>query len=201
MNGLRSALARARDDWLAATGLALALLAIALGLVPAGNEPRISVLALRHAVPAGGLVRAADVVAVPIAGSDRTPSMVSSLGRLDGRRTAIAFAGGDFLVRGALRARAPAAPMRRGERAVALEFALEAAPDTRLLRRGRRVDVVVLDAGGSHFAARGLELLAPATERSGGIMVTLRAPSAVALALATDSVGRGLRLLLRGDGT
>ena len=32
VNGLRSALARARDDWLAATGFALALLAVALGL-------------------------------------------------------------------------------------------------------------------------------------------------------------------------
>ncbi len=83
MNGFRSALARARDDWLAATGLALALLAIALGLVPAGGE-RITVLALRHAVPAGGVVRAADVVAVPIAASDRTPSMVSSLGTWTG---------------------------------------------------------------------------------------------------------------------
>jgi hypothetical protein len=198
VNGLRSALARARDDWLAATGLALALLAIALGLVPAGSG-RIMVLVLRHAVPAGGVVRAADVVAVPIARSDRTPSMVSSLGWLDGRRSVIAFAGGDFVVRGALPG-GSAAPMRRGERAVALEFAPEAAPDMRLLRRGRRVDVVMLDTGGSHFAARGLELLAPARERSGGIMVTVRAPSAVALALASNSGGRGLRLLLRGDG-
>lgn len=200
MNGFRSALARARDDWLAVTGLALALLAIALGLVPAGGE-RITVLALRHAVPAGGVVRAADVVAVPIASSDRTPSMVSSLGHLDGRRSMIAFAGGDFVVRGALGSGGSAAPMRRGERAVALELAPEAAPDTRLLRRGQRVDVVMLDTVGSHFAARGLELLAPASERAGGIMVTVRAPSAVALALAANSGGRGLRLLLRGDGS
>ena len=32
-------------------------------------------------------------------------------------------------------------------------------------------------------------------------MVTVRAPSAVALALAAESGGRDLRLLLRGDGS
>ena len=39
----------------------------------------------------------------------------------------------------------------------------------------------------------------PASERSGGISVTVRAPAAVALALATGARGRDLRLLLRGD--
>ena len=60
--------------------------------------------------------------------------------------------------------------------------------------------VVIVDGGTSHVAARGLELLSPASERSGGIMVTVRAPVAVALDLATGAGGRDLRLLLRGDG-
>ena len=157
-------------------------------------------LALRHAIAAGGVVRAGDVVAVPIAASDRTPSMVDALGALAGRRTLIDLAGGDFLVRGALRAGDRPLRCARGERAVALEFAPASAPDMRLLRPGRRVDVVIVDGGGSHVAARGLELLSPASERSGGIMVTVRAPVAVALALATGAGGRELRLLLRGDG-
>ena len=113
----------------------------------------------------------------------------------------IGLAGGDFLVRGALRAGdTSVAASRRGERAVALELAPASAPDVRLLGPGRRVDVVIVDGGRSHVAARGLELLSPASERSGGIMVTVRAPVAVALGLATGAGGRDLRLLLRGDG-
>jgi hypothetical protein len=191
---------RLREQWLAATGLALALLALVLGAIPSGGEPAVSVLALRHAVPAGGIVRAGDVVSVPIAASDRTPSMLEGLGALAGRRTMIGFAGGDFLVRGALRVGDQSALLRRGERAVALELSPSAVPDVRLLHAGRTVDVVVVDSRGSRVAARALELLSPASERSGSILVTLRAPVAVALSLATSRSGREVRLLLRGDG-
>jgi hypothetical protein len=192
---------RVREHWLAATGLALALIALVLGLLPESGEPRTAVLALRHAIAAGGVVRQDDVVAVPIAASDRTPSMVAELGGLAGRRSVIGLAGGDFLVRGALRGAGTSSPLGRGERALALELATASAPDARLLRPGRRVDVVVVGPDGSHVAARGLELLSPASERSGGIMVTVRAPVAVALALAAGTSGRDLRLLLRGDGS
>ncbi len=191
---------RLREHWLAAAGLALALVALALGLAPGSGEPRTAVLALRHAIAAGGVVREGDVVAVPIAAADRTPSMVEALGELAGRRTSISLAGGDFLVRGALRAGDTSSALRPGERAVALELTPASAPDVRLLRPGRRVDVVIVDGGRSHVAARGLELLSPASERSGGIMVTVRAPVAVALDLATGAGGHDLRLLLRGDG-
>ena len=92
-----------------------------------------------------------------------------------------------------------AALLRRGERAVALEVASASAPDTRLLRAGRRVDVVVIDRSGPRVAARGLELLSPAVERSGGIAVTVRAPTALALALSGSRAGGELRLLLRGE--
>jgi hypothetical protein len=192
---------RLRDQWLATGGLALALLALVLALVPSGGDATSTVLAARHAIPAGGVVRAGDVVAVPIAVSDRTPSMLASLGPLTGRRTLIALTGGDFLVRGALRAVADGSQLQRGERAVALELSASSAPDLRLLRAGRSVDVVVVDPSGSHVAARGLELLAPASERSGEIVVTVRAPTAVALSLATAKAGRELRLLVRGDAT
>jgi hypothetical protein len=192
---------RLREHWLAATGLTLALIALALGLLPGSGEPQTSVLALRHAVSAGGVVRAGDVVAVPIAASDRTPSMLDRLGALAGRRTLIGLAAGDFLVRGALRAGGRSSVLRGDERAVALELAPASAPDTHLLRPGRRVDVVAIGASGARVAARGLELLSPASERSGGIVVTVRAPAAVALALATGGSTRELRLLLRGDGS
>jgi hypothetical protein len=190
---------RIREQWLAACGLGLAMLALVLGAVPAGGEPAVSVLALRHAVPAGGIIRAGDVVAVPIAASDRTPSMLEGLGALAGRRTMIGLAGGDYLVRGALRVGDQSSLLRRGERAVALELSPASVPELALLRAGRRVDVVVADSGGSRVAARGLELLSPASERSGSIVVTVRAPIAVALALATSRDGHELRLLLRGD--
>lgn len=188
-----------RDRWLAATGLALAVVALALALLPGRGEPQTAVLALRHAVAPGAIVRAGDVVAVPIAAADRTPSMVGSLGTLAGRRTLIGLAGGDFLVRGALRRDDAPSLLRRGERAVALDLESGSAPDTRLLQRGRFVDVVIVGPRGSRVAARGLELLSPASERSGGISVTVRAPSAVALALATGQRGREVRLLLRSD--
>jgi hypothetical protein len=194
-------LERLREQWLASAGLALALLALLLAAVPSSAEPTVGVLALRHAIPAGGLVRPSDVVTVPIAASDRTPSMLEGLGALAGRRTAIGLAGGDFLVRGALSATGRQSALRRGERALALQFSPAAVPDPRLLRSGRTVDVVVVDAHGPRIAARGLELLSPASERSGSIVVTLRAPTAIALSLATSSDGRELRLLLRGNGT
>jgi hypothetical protein len=146
-------------------------------------------------------VREGDVASVAIASADRTPSMLAELGSLAGRRTLIRLSGGDFLVAGALRAEDRSPLLAPGERAVALELNPASAPDMRLLEAGRHVDVVVTDAGGSRVAARGLELLSPASERSGGIVVTVRAPAAVALALATGRSGRDLRLLLRGDGS
>jgi hypothetical protein len=111
----------------------------------------------------------------------------------------IGLAGGDFLMRGALRSGVAPSLLRHGERAVALELAAGSAPDTRLLRRGRFVDVLILAPNGSRVAARGLQLLSAASERSGGVSVTVRAPAKVALALATRPRGRELRLLLRGD--
>jgi hypothetical protein len=190
---------RLREHWLAATGLALASIALALGLLPGSGTPETAVLALRHAVGKGEIVRASDVVAVPIATADRTPSMLARLDEVAGRRTLIALAGGDFLVRGALQSGEASSLLRRGERAVALELASGSAPDTRLLQRGRFVDVVILGPNGSRVAAHRLQLLSPASERSGGISVTLRAPAAVALALATGRRGREIRLLLRGQ--
>jgi hypothetical protein len=188
---------RVREQWLAAAGLGLALVALLLALVPGGSHSETDVLALRHAVAAGAIVQASDVVSVPIARADRTPSMLTSLGALAGHRAAIGLAGGDFLLRGALTARARASLVRHGERAVALEVAPAAAPDARLLRPGRYVDVLVMATHGSRVAARGLEIISPASERSGAIAVTVRAPAAVAVALATS---RGeLRLLLRGN--
>ncbi len=191
---------RLREQWLAAAGLALALTALVLGLLPGSGKSRTAVLALRHAVAAGEVVHSSDVVAVSIADADRTPSMLSRLDALGGRRTLIGLAGGDFLMRGALRSGDAQSPLRHGERAVALELVQGSAPDTRLLQRGRFVDVVILGANGSRVAAHGLQLLSAASERSGGISVTVRAPARVALALASGPRGRELRLLLRGDG-
>ena len=182
-------------------GSRLAVLALVLGAIPSAASPRSPCWRCGTRCPAGGIVRAGDVVAVPIAASDRTPSMLEGLGALAGRRTVIGFAGGDFLVRGALRIGDQSSLLRRGERAVALELSPASVPDLALLRAGRSVDVVVVDTRGSRVAARGLELLSPASERSGSVVVTVRAPVAVALSLATSRDGRELRLLLRGDDT
>lgn len=193
------ALDRMREQWLAATGLALALLALVLGLLPGAGESQTAVLALRHSLAAGEIVRARDVVAVPIAVSDRTPSMLTRLDALAGRRTVIGLAGGDFVLRGALRSGDVPSLLRRGDRAVALELATGSAPDARLLQRGRFVDVIVLGPTGTRVAARGLQLLSAASEHAGGgISVTVRAPVAVALALAGGRRAGELRLLLRG---
>jgi hypothetical protein len=191
---------RLREHWLAACGLALALVALGSGLAPGNAEPKTAVLALRHAVAAGAVVRAGDVVAVQIGTSDRTPSMLARLGPLAGRRTAIDLAGGDFLPRGALRAGAGASLLRGGERAVPLEVVSAAAPALRLLRTGGRVDVVIVDGRGTRVVARGLELLSPAIQRAGGIAVTLRAPARLALALSANRPDGDVRLLLRGEG-
>ena len=47
---------RVREQWLAAAGLSLALLALVLGSLPGGSEPETGVLALRHSIAAGGVV-------------------------------------------------------------------------------------------------------------------------------------------------
>ncbi len=108
---------------------------------------RSAVLALRHAIAAGGVVRRGDVVAVPIAASDRTPSMLECArcarrpphaDRPRGRRLPRA--------RCATSRRALRRSCATGERAVALELSPASAPDLRLLRRGRYVDVVMIDA-------------------------------------------------------
>lgn len=192
-------LERLREQWLAAIGLALGVLALALAATPSAAAPEVSVLALRHAIPAGSAVRADDVVAVTISASDRAPSMLENLGELEGRRTMIALAGGDFVVRGALRSGDRSSLLRRGERAVALELSPASVPDLGLLRAGRSVDVVSVERGGSRVVARGLELLSRASERAGSIVVTLRAPTGVALTLAGSHDGREVRLLLRGE--
>ena len=190
-------LERVREQWLAAPASCSRCSRSPRG-DPAGGEPTAAVLALRHAVPAGGIVRSADVVAVPIAASDRTPSMLEGLGGLAGRRTSIALAGGDFLVRGALRGgdAVGAPPARRAcarARALARRRARPGAAAGRAhrRRRGRR-------SRGPRIAARGLELLSPASERSGGVVVTLRAPMAVALSLAAPGRPRSAAAPARG---
>ena len=146
-------------------------------------------LALRHAVAAGGVVRAGDVVV----GSDRRVRSHA----LDGRRARrarraaarlIALAGGDFVVRGALRG----GDRRRCCAAASGRVALELAPAVGAGRaaaaaRGAASTSWSSGRGGPRVAARGLELLSPASERSGGIVVTVRAPVAVALALASGA--------------
>ena len=146
-------LGRLREHWLAATGLALASIALALGLLPGGGRPETTVLALRHAVGKGEIVRASDVVAVPIATADRTPSMLGRLDGLAGRRTLIALAGGDFLLRGALHSSEGTALLRTGRarsraRAGVRVRAGHAPVATRPLRRRR-------DSRSERLASRG----------------------------------------------
>jgi hypothetical protein len=91
--------------------------------------------------------------------------MVTSLGALTGRRTAIDLAGGDCAARRAA-GRQRSFALRRGERAVALEVASHRRPVC--CARGAASmswSSMVTD----RVAARGLELLSPASERSGAL--------------------------------
>ena len=160
-------------------------------------------LALRHAIPAGGVVRSDDVRrrgdrgVRPRAVDARAARRVSR-----GAARTIALAAGDFLVRGALRVGDRSSLLRRGERAVALRAVAGVRARPGAAPRGpprRRRDRV--ERSGSRVVARGLELLSQASERAGSVVVTLRAPTAVALALAGRHDGRELRLLVRGERT
>ena len=77
-------LERVREHWLAATGLALALLALVLGLLPASGSRARRCWCCGTRSPRAASYVEGDVVAVPIAVSDRTPSMVGELGDAGG---------------------------------------------------------------------------------------------------------------------
>ena len=167
----------------------------------ASGAPRTAVLALRHAVAAGGVVRAGDVVAVPIAASDRTPSMLERARRP--RRAAHADRPRRRRLPAARRAarRRPArrAPARRARGRT--RAAPASAPDLRLLRRGpprRRRD----RRRRRHARRRARPRAALAGERALRRHRRHAARARGGRAGARDRAGgRDVRLLLRGDGS
>jgi Flp pilus assembly protein CpaB len=178
-----------RERALALVALALAL----IGLASGGNAGahRIDVLVAARPLAAGTVVRPGALRVVAIDVRDRTPGMATHRDEVVGRAARVRLSAGDYVLRAAVAERAGAVPLGAGERAVPLSVDASAAPPLTLLRAGARVDVVAerdADAAGparSQLIARGLTLLEPGRATGDGLAITVRAPLAIALQLAT----------------
>jgi Flp pilus assembly protein CpaB len=175
-------------------GVALVALALALiGLASGGNAGarRIDVLVAATPVAAGTVVRPGALRVIAIDVDDRTPGMATRREEVVGRTARVRLSAGDYVLRAAVAEHADAVSLAAGERAVPLSVDASAAPPLALLRAGARVDVVAerdADADGparSQLIARGLTLLEPGRATDDGLAITVRAPLAVALKLAT----------------
>jgi hypothetical protein len=197
---------------LRAHALPLAALACALAGLAAtfdgGSESgRATVVAVARSVQVGSSIPASALRLLRIDARDRTPTMVGALAAATGRVALVPLHGGDVLLSGELAARSAVAPLRAGERAVTLRLDPSAAPPATELTAGRRVDVVVsTDADARHparslVAAAALEVLIPARERDGMLVLTLRARVRDAVELTeAQSFAHDLRVLVRPEG-
>lgn len=192
-------------------GLALlALLLAVVGLVASAGGSHAAqahvVVAVRtlaaDAVIARGSVRVASIDA-----RDRTPGMATRTDEVVGRIARVRLAGGEYVLRSVVAPRASTPALRIGERAVPLSIDPAAAPPLSMLRAGAHADVVAEhDATGeaparSRLIARNLTLLVAAHSSETGLVVTVRAPLAVALALATaEAQSHRLRIFVRPAG-
>jgi Flp pilus assembly protein CpaB len=184
--------------------LACALVGLAATLGGGTGSSGATVVAVARSVPAGTAIPAAALRLLRIDAGDRTPTMVGALSDAAGRVALVPLQGGDVLLRGELTARTAVAPLRGGERAVTLRLDPSAAPPVTVLAPGGRVDVVVSTDADAHHPARSLvaaaalEMLAPARERDGMLVLTLRASVRQAVALTeAQSFAHDLRVLVR----
>jgi Flp pilus assembly protein CpaB len=189
-------------------GLALAALILALvGLVSGGRgsgAAQARVVVVAHSVPADVAVPRAAVRVAQIEARDATPGMATRADQVVGRMARVRLVAGDYVLRTALADHGGAPVLRTGERAVPISIDPAAAPPLSMLRAGSRVDVVAEHDGGegsparSLLIARDLTLLVAAHRSDSGLVATVRAPLAVALALATAQArSHRLRLLVR----
>jgi Flp pilus assembly protein CpaB len=190
-----------RERGLALVALALAVLGLASG--GGGAAPgTIDVVVARRALPAGSVIRAGELRLRSISSSDRSAGMSLRRAELVGRTVEVSLAAGDYVLRSGLSGAAHPVPLRAGDRAVPLSLDATSAPPLALLRAGAEVDVVAEhDADGSapahgELLAHRLTLLTSARATDGELVVTVRAPLAVALQLATaQAQERRLQLL------
>jgi Flp pilus assembly protein CpaB len=179
-----------RERGLALVALTLAVIGLASGSGGAHTR-RTGVLVAASPLAAGTIVRSSALRVVQIDAADRTPGMATRRVEVVGRATRVRLSAGDYVLRASVTASGNAITLQLGERAVPLSVEAAAAPPLSLLRAGARVDVVAEhDAdrdtpAHGELIARGLTLLEAGRATDDGLAVTVRAPLAVALRLAT----------------
>jgi Flp pilus assembly protein CpaB len=191
---------------------ALALLALALALVGlvAGSgstaAAQIGVVVVTRTLPADAVVGPHTIRIVRIDARDRTPGMATKADEVLGRVARVRLSVGDYVLRASVAGRPASVALRAGERAVPLSIDAAAAPPLALLREGVHVDVVAehdADRDGparSQLVARDMVLLGGTRSTDEGLVVTIRAPLRVALALATaQAQAHRLRLFVRSS--
>jgi Flp pilus assembly protein CpaB len=199
-----------RDRGLALVALLLALVAL-VSSARGSDAPRTGVVVAVRSMAMGTVVRTDAVRVVAIDARDRTPGMAARVDEIVGRVARVRLTGGDYVLRTLVARRAAAPALRSGERAVPLSIDLASAPPLSLLGAGAHADVVAEhDAEGGapargQLIARNLTLLVAARSSDAGLVVTVRAPLAVALSLVTaEAQSHRLRLFIRpangGDG-
>jgi pilus assembly protein CpaB len=194
-----------RERALPLVAVGLALLGLAAGQGHDGPR-RLEVVVAARSIPAGRPIPPGAVRLVSIVATDRTPSMLAREDEAAFRVSSVPLRPGDYVVRGALQDD-DRAPLRRGQRAVALRLDAASAPSPAALRDGTRVDVVVsTDADATHPArssvvAGALEVLGAPRRADGAVVITLRATLRQAVALtAAQSYAHDLRVLVRAPG-
>jgi Flp pilus assembly protein CpaB len=187
--------------------LACALVGLAATFGGGSGSGSATVVAVARSVPLGTSIPASALRLLRIDAGDRTPSMLGELSAATGRVALVPLHGGDVLLSGELAAQTAVAPLRAGQRAVTLRLDPSAAPSATELGAGRHVDVVVsTDADAAHparslVAAAALEVLTPARERDGMLVLTLRASVREAVELTeAQSFAHDLRVLVRPEG-
>jgi hypothetical protein len=196
-------------------GLALVALLLALvGLVSSArgsDASRTRVVVAARSVVTDTVIGKGAVRIVAIDARDRTPGMATRLDEVVGRVARVRLTAGDYVLRSVVADRAAAPALRAGERAVPLSIDPASAPPLSLLAAGAHADVVAerdAERGAparGQLIARNLTLLVAARSSDAGLVVTVRAPLAVALSLVTaEAQSHRLRLFIRpangGDG-
>jgi Flp pilus assembly protein CpaB len=196
-----------RERGLALVALLLAIAGLASSASGSG-APTIDVVVAARSVAPDTIIETHALRVVAIDARDRTPGMATRIAEVAGRRTHVRLTRGDYVLRGVVAARAGALVVRPGERAVPLSIDPTVAPPLSLLRAGAHADVVAehdAENGAparSRLIATNLTLLVAAHSSVDGLVVTVRAPLAVALVLATaEAQSHRLRLFVRPAGS
>ena len=197
-----------RERGLALVALLLAALGLAAGGGGASSGTTIDVVVASRALPAGSVIGAGSLRLRSIRSADRSTGMTLRRSELLGRTVEVSLGTGDYVLRSTVSGAAHAVSLRAGDRAVPLSLDASSAPPLALLRAGAEVDVIAEHDADKDAPAHGvllahrLTLLAGARATDGDLVVTLRAPLAIALQLATaQAQDRRLHLLALPEAT